>query len=317
MDIGLSGLFGSVISGGLGAIGANQQAEATERANRENLNFAREQSAWQQGFAQQQFGYNASQNALMQAREDTAVQRRSQDLAAAGLSPLLAAGQPASAQHVQSNVSGGPGFQANQQPAYVDFSQIINGISQGALAMKMLNEAHTEGYKQDLMEAQAGLTEESQYEKVLKNVETNYNLHNKMGIDMQGRKGAHVVHDDLADKYMNMQQAEIRNREVEANKRTQDRIWENNRDLRNNESRNIDVERGGIVARSQADIGRAAEAHARARMLGIETDYKIEELKNYTLNKFQSWVDTAARFVGLAPKRVQMSNAKPYKLRRP
>lgn len=317
MDQGFSGLLGSVITGGLGAAGAEAQAKATREANRENLKFAREQSAWQQGFAQQQFGYNASQNALMQAREDTAVQRRSQDLAAAGLSPLLAAGQPASAQHVQSNVSGGPGFQANQQPAYFDFSQIINAVSQGALAMKALSESHSEGYKQDLMEAQAADVEENKYSRVLQNIATKQDLHYQRGIQPQGRSGAYLQEENTASAYMKMQQNEIDARADRASKERTDIDWENRNRLRRNENRNIDEERRGIEARITRDYASAGEANARARNLGIETDYKIEELKNYTLNKIQSWVDTASRFVGLAPKRVTMQNGKPFKLRRP
>lgn len=303
MDIGLSGLIGSVITGGIGAIGANQQAEATERANRENLKFAREQSAWQQGFAQQQFGYNAAQNALMQQREDNAIQRRSQDLAAAGLSPLLAAGQPASAQHVQSNVSGGPAFQAQQQPAYVDFSQILNAVSQGALALKALSESHSEGYKQELLNQQTKLSEAETYGKHISNEEKASDLHNTRGIDVQ-RWGGKVEHDDIATKFYQVMQAEREARGITAEKIIRDREWEHKQGLRIGEDRNIDTQRRGIEAEIHKDYAQANEASVRARMLGIETDYKIEELKNYTLNKFQSWLETAGRFVGAAPKTV-------------
>ena len=52
----------------------------------------KEQQAWANQFAKEQFEYQKGQNELMRQREDTAVQRRMTDLQQSGLNPLQASG---------------------------------------------------------------------------------------------------------------------------------------------------------------------------------------------------------------------------------
>lgn len=91
-----------------GAVQDYKNADRTEREiTRQQSNietdraFAREQWEWNKSYVQ-------NQNEIMRHREDTAIQRRTQDMLKAGINPLLAAGSPAQAQGVSapSNVSG-------------------------------------------------------------------------------------------------------------------------------------------------------------------------------------------------------------------
>lgn len=84
------GIFSNIIGGignlGLPLIGTGYNIFSNERAYRTDEQKYREQMAWQ-----------TSENEIMRAREDNAVQRRMQDLKAGGINPILAGGGQAGA----------------------------------------------------------------------------------------------------------------------------------------------------------------------------------------------------------------------------
>lgn len=98
-----------------GLIGSAAQNSASKSISKENLRFQRENLDYQKALQQQIFN-----------REDTAVQRRMQDLRAAGLNPYLATGQSADAGQV---VSTSP-LQNTYKP---DYSQAVQGSQAGLL----------------------------------------------------------------------------------------------------------------------------------------------------------------------------------------
>ena len=111
-------IVGSLIIGGLSAgagILQNQtNAEAVEATNEANLQATRETNAQNRALTHEAW-----------ARDDNAVQRRTADLRAAGMSPLLAAGS--SAGNTNPATMSAPQFAAKKY----DYSQLLNGINQG------------------------------------------------------------------------------------------------------------------------------------------------------------------------------------------
>lgn len=82
-------LGANLLGGAFGASAAEQQRKSAEEINQKNLEMQRENLDWEK-----------SVQATTWNREDNAVQRRSADLAAAGINPLLAAGSAANAGQV-------------------------------------------------------------------------------------------------------------------------------------------------------------------------------------------------------------------------
>lgn len=87
------GAFAGLLSGGMGSLMSIAQLGLSA------YNMYGQQQNYDQNYDWQRavFGYNVGLQNTMFNREDTAVQRRVADLEAAGLSPVLAAGQPANA----------------------------------------------------------------------------------------------------------------------------------------------------------------------------------------------------------------------------
>lgn len=93
--------------------------------------------------------YNAYANYRQEQREDNAVQRRAQDLIKAGMSPTLAAGQPASA-----NANLANGTDRNPFLEWLNATQTKANIAQTNAGTELAKfQAQTEAYKKTQMEA--------------------------------------------------------------------------------------------------------------------------------------------------------------------
>ena len=164
-------IVGSLIVGGLSAgagILQNQtNAAAIEATNKANLQATRETNAQNLALTHEAW-----------ARDDNAVQRRTADLRAAGMSPLLAAGS--SAGNTNPATMSAPQFAAKRY----DYSQMMNGINQGiALAQSSMQQEAAEqqismsrtsqlatlqemGHGQRMVDAQIALMEKQGYGSV-------------------------------------------------------------------------------------------------------------------------------------------------------
>ena len=121
---GLAGIVQGGINWGINKKNLEHQKEV--------FNWQKEQQAWANQFAKDQFEYQKKQNELTRQREDTAIQRRQTDLKQAGLNPLSAGDNGgASAQTMSgSTMSGG-----SQQGTAPQMEQIagLDNIFQGVM----------------------------------------------------------------------------------------------------------------------------------------------------------------------------------------
>lgn len=120
----IGGFTQTIANGIISAINLKHQKEV--------FNWQKEQQAWANQFAKDQFEYQKQQNELTRQREDTAIQRRQADLKQAGLNPLSAGDSGgASAQTMGgSTMSGG-----SQQGTAPQMEQIagLDNIFQGVM----------------------------------------------------------------------------------------------------------------------------------------------------------------------------------------
>lgn len=113
--------WGQILQAGGDLLGSIISATTTQDINRQNLEFQKEQQGYERELQKQMF-----------AREDSAVQRRRADLEAAGLSPVLAAGQGAQAGPVVKSETP----QINRVPDFGDIAKSAGRMPGAALDLQ-------------------------------------------------------------------------------------------------------------------------------------------------------------------------------------
>lgn len=125
--------LGSIIAGIGNMISSGIQYAQNRGIAEKQLQAQKEQNAWQNQFAKEQFEYQKQQNILTREREDNAIQRRYADMEKAGINPLTAAGSGGAS----SQATAGTSLQGGQAPTGQQvtgmenmFTGIMNAISQ-------------------------------------------------------------------------------------------------------------------------------------------------------------------------------------------
>lgn len=143
---------GQAIGGLVQTIGNGIISANNLKHQKEVFNWQKEQQAWANQFAKDQFEYQKQQNDLTRQREDTAIQRRQADLKQAGLNPLSAGDSGgASAQTMSGSTMTGGSQQGTapqmEQLAGLDniFQGVMNIMSQKQnIAQSQTDQAYTE-----------------------------------------------------------------------------------------------------------------------------------------------------------------------------
>lgn len=160
---------GQAIGGLMQTIGNGIINAKNLKHQKEVFNWQKEQQAWANQFAKDQFEYQKQQNDLMRQREDTAVQRRYADLKQAGLNPLSAAGgQSASSQATAgSSMAGGSANATAPQMAGIEgldslFQGVMNIMTQSQnIAQSQTDQEYTEEKTRTEREKQDNIREDT------------------------------------------------------------------------------------------------------------------------------------------------------------
>lgn len=279
----------AVASGAISGLSNYFGTKSTNQTNKgiaeENLKFQRENLEYQKHLQQQIF-----------AREDTAVQRRVNDLRTAGLSPLLAAGQGAEAGEAIQTEAPHNDYQQTQDPTA---SGITQGFATGSNYASLMSSLATESTGRDVNKAQAAAIP-AQAEAAKD--EANAALINASANSKNASTQA-AAQDFLKQKWeYEKALLEAQKKQLELKNEEQQQINEYNKKYGTNSQQSITERNANVVASSfaQQQKQHIVEELVEARMkgekgrIGIMTIEDIEKM-GYDYDTAKELVDEADR----------------------